>query len=85
MRVRWVQWVQWTEITGRCEGGSTGVSVTTTVAPGGFAEEVIAWHWTVEEETSRCMAERGFEYVAYVPRVTIDNLRGMYDENRIEV
>ena len=58
---------------------------TSTVPSGGFAGTVIAWHWQVEEETARCMAERGFDYVPYVPQVTIDNLRGMYDENRIEV
>ncbi len=68
------------------DGSSSGtVTTSTTPASGGFAEVVIAWYWTIEEETARCMAERGFEYVPYVPQVTIDNTRGMYGENQIEV
>lgn len=58
---------------------------TVAVSSGGFAEDVIAWHWTIEEEAALCMAERGFDYVPYVPQPTIDGLRAMYDENRIEI
>lgn len=58
---------------------------TSTPASGGFAEVVIAWHWTIENETARRKAERGFEYVPWAPHVTIKNARGMYGQGQIEV
>lgn len=66
-------------------GGGEDPSVSTTVGSVGFAETLIEWHWTVENETARCMAERGFEYVVYVPQPVIDGIRAMYGDNRIEV
>lgn len=69
------------------DGSSSGMVTTSTSTPasGGFAEVMIAWHWTIEDETVRCMAERGFEYVPWVPHVTIKNARGMYGQGQIEV
>lgn len=58
---------------------------TTAAASGGFGEEVIAWHWAVEEEIALCMAERGFDYVPYVPQPMLDSLRARYDENLLEI
>ncbi|KAA3637576.1 MAG: hypothetical protein DWP92_07575 [Armatimonadetes bacterium] len=59
--------------------------VSRTVGSVGFAETLIDWHWAVETETARCMAERGFEYEPYVPQPMIDGIRALYGENRIEV
>ncbi len=68
---------------GTTPGQSESTVVATDRVP--FGRQSVEWMQTIEQGTSQCMAERGFEYIPYIAQNVVDDFLAMDEAATIEV